>query len=71
MTRALGAPHRGQTMPEVDRLAMKQDSFNFLDGYTLEKDASLVQIEVADGDRIVLHRTLNAKIAPDPDPAHQ
>jgi hypothetical protein len=39
MTFALGAPHRGQTMPEVERLAIKNAPLIFLDEGNWEKDA--------------------------------
>jgi hypothetical protein len=40
---ALGAPHRGQTIPEVDRFAMKSAPLISLDGVQGEKDARIVE----------------------------
>ena len=44
MTFALGAPHRGQTMPEVDRLAMKCSSLVCLDEAQEKKDARIAEL---------------------------
>ena len=44
MTRALGTPHRGQTMPEVGRFAIVQFSLSLLDYVIRQKGAKTAQV---------------------------
>ena len=44
MTRALGTPHRGQTMPEVGRFAILEFSLVFLDYGRTQKGAKTAQV---------------------------
>jgi hypothetical protein len=44
MTRALGTPHRGQTMPEVGRLGMVKFSLAHLDYGIRQKGAKTAQV---------------------------
>jgi hypothetical protein len=44
MTRALGTPHRGQTMPEVGRFAILEFSLVLLDYGRTQKGAKTAQV---------------------------
>jgi hypothetical protein len=49
MTRALGTPHRGQTMPEVGRLGMVTFSLALLDYGIRQKGAKTAQVQTLRG----------------------